>query len=371
MINEYLFLSDDHRTAVEAYRPDGVTAEISYIEKTPLWIASYSLRGKSEDNAKKLSDVHETIIKYSPFVLSCESSEYYNRALFPLVNKLERKLRKLLYLAASISDNNEAKGNIKQLEEKTFGEIFDLLFIDQNFIRDMKKRINADPNSEFKGNSNYSKQEIRSYLESRVEHPLWDIILGEEDVPALRTQFRKVQGYRNDIMHAHNIDKESFGKARYLFNKINKELDSAIGKLIGASEESLAKQKPEVNTAISSALKTMDFLSAFKDASLFSRSLESISALTEMLRSSRTSETTTALDSLNNRQMSQLSKSARLDEQILDVLNSCKALQESLRLEVEGFLHIPNEDNEPDKANKEEPRIHNNKGNPEEDSPNE
>mgnify|MGYP000887686395 FL=1 len=286
MINEYLFLSDEHRTTIEAYKPEGVAVEISSIVNTPLWFASFSLARKNEDSAKKLSEVHTTIMQYSPLVLSCESSEYYNRILFPLVNELERKLRKLLYLAASISDNDKAKENIKQLEEKDFGEIFDLLFIDQNFILDMKKRINAEAKSEFNGKSKYSKDEIKSYLESLVEHTLWDTILSEKDVPTLRSRFRDVQTYRNDVMHAHNISKELFRKARYLFNKINKEPDSAIGKLIGVSEEKPTERKPEVNTAISSALAAVDLSAlsdALKGASLSPAVLEMSSQMSKVL----------------------------------------------------------------------------------------
>lgn len=41
--NEYLFLSEEHRDEVEAYKPDGVTVEISNVENTPLWVAAYLL----------------------------------------------------------------------------------------------------------------------------------------------------------------------------------------------------------------------------------------------------------------------------------------------------------------------------------------
>lgn len=162
MINEYLFLSNDYRAAVEAYSPDSVSVDISNIEKTPLWTVTFSVPNKNEDSAKKLSEIHNMIMQYAPLVLSCESSEYYNRILFPLINELERKLRKLLYLAASISDNTNAKESIKQLEEKDFGEIFDLLFIDQNFILNMKKRINADLKSEFNGRANILKKRLKA-----------------------------------------------------------------------------------------------------------------------------------------------------------------------------------------------------------------
>lgn len=48
MINEYLFLSDWYRSAVEAYRPNNVMVEISNIENTQLWIAAFSVVAKTK-----------------------------------------------------------------------------------------------------------------------------------------------------------------------------------------------------------------------------------------------------------------------------------------------------------------------------------
>lgn len=302
MIHEYLFLTDENKADVEAYKPDGISVEISSIENTPLWVVTYSLPNKNEDSAKRLSGVHSFIMQYSPLVLSCESSDYYNRSLFPLLNELERKLRKLLYLAASISDNEKAKDSITQLEEKDFGEIFDLLFIDSNFILDMKKRINADSKSEFNGKSRYSKAEIRSYLDSLAEHTLWDAILGDKDVPTLRGRFRDVQKFRNAVMHAHNISKELFGKARYLFYKVNRELDAAIGKLMGATGDETTETRTDVNTAISSALAAMDLSAVsetLKSASVLSGATELSVQLSRVLRNLQPLQASSAMtDSL-------------------------------------------------------------------------
>lgn len=277
MVNEYLFLSDEYLLEIESYKPTGVTVELTNIENSLLWRIAYSLPKNDEKSANNLSEVHTYVMNYSPLILTCESSEYYNRTLFPIINKLERKLRKLLYLAASISDNQQAKVNIKQLEEKDFGEIFELLFIDRNFIIEMKKRINADGNSVFKGMSQFSKKEIEVYLGTLKENTLWDNILSEGDVPALRAQFREVQNYRNSVMHAHNINKAQFGKARYLFNKINEELDSAINRLMNIREEDFNLQEKDINTAIFSALTEQLKISQFYTA------IESFNLLTEKL----------------------------------------------------------------------------------------
>ena len=421
MINEYLFLSNDYRAAVEAYSPDSVSVDISNIEKTPLWTVTFSVPNKNEDSAKKLSEIHNMIMQYAPLVLSCESSEYYNRILFPLINELERKLRKLLYLAASISDNTNAKESIKQLEEKDFGEIFDLLFIDQNFILNMKKRINADLKSEFNGMSKYSKEEIKGYLDSLEEHTLWDVILGEKYVPTLRSRFRDVQSYRNNVMHAHNISKDQFGKARYLFEKINIELNAAIGKLIGVSEASPTEHRVNVNTAISSALAAMD-LSALSDvlknasqsiallemSSQISKMLEGVQplkgstaftealhglqllsvqssltealksiqplnnnqVLAETLRNANVFQTSPAMENFR-KQLSHLGEVMRPYQQMLDALKPYNAFQESLRSTTNGLPNNLNIDDDHDKTEKDNPKIDNDEENPEEDTPSE
>lgn len=263
MKNEYLFLSNEHRAIIEAYKPDRIKVAISEIEDTSLWITTLSLDGNNENSAKRLSNAHIDLMEYSPRVLSCESSEYYNRILFPLINKLERKLRKFLYLSAYISDSEKARESIKELESKTLGVIFDLLFIDQEFIKKMKKRINAK--EEFDGKAQYSKNEIHSYLDELEEQTLWDTIVGEESVPTLRRRFRDVYSFRNDVMHAHNIGNERFGKAHYLFNKINAELDDAIDNLMESTEKEIIKKGPDINTAILSAVEAMD-MSPIKQA---------------------------------------------------------------------------------------------------------
>lgn len=257
MTNEYLFSSNEHRTSIENYNPDGVATKILDIENSPLWIISFSLENRNEESAGRLSEIHSVIMDYSPLILTCESSEYYNKSLYPLINELERKLRKLLYIAASMSSDNGAKENIQHLEEKDFGEIFDLLFIDPRFIYDIKKRVNADAKSEFNGKSKFCKREIEVYLSSLEEHILWDAILSANDVPTLRRRFREVQSFRNDVMHAHNIDKESYGKAHYLFGKINRELNYSIAKLTGATENHSAELTTNVNTSLSMALSAM------------------------------------------------------------------------------------------------------------------
>ena len=74
--------------------------------------------------------------KFSPIALTNDSSEYYNKVLFPYINKFECKLRCFLYLKSTVSENPENFKNIQNLESKDFGEIYELLFTDANFTKE-------------------------------------------------------------------------------------------------------------------------------------------------------------------------------------------------------------------------------------------
>lgn len=68
-----------------------------------------------------------------------ESAAYFNKSLYPYFNEFERKLRKLLYLKSALQHDATASQNIKELESKDLGTIFELLFTDTQFIKDVKK----------------------------------------------------------------------------------------------------------------------------------------------------------------------------------------------------------------------------------------
>lgn len=89
------------------------------------------------------------------------------------------------------------------------------------------------------------------------EHRLWTVLLGDDCAETLCKSFSNLRNYRNDVMHAHNIDYEQFNAAQKLFKKVNEELDSAIGKLIGAREDNTEITSVDFNSTLSSALATI------------------------------------------------------------------------------------------------------------------
>lgn len=233
MIQEYLFVDTEHKTEIENYQPEGVDIEIYPIKNSSCWVLVCSMVGETRENAKCLSLVNEYIIStFNPIVLTNESSAYYNRMLFPLINELERKLRKLLYLKSALNRDERFADNISRLEEKTLGEIFTLLFSDPNFVNDVKKKINKEMNWQF------TKTQVLEEIQRISEVTTWGELIGDESVTELRNQFDQVREYRNDVMHAHNIDFKLYHKARKLFSKINEQLDEEIGKIISLRESS-------------------------------------------------------------------------------------------------------------------------------------
>ena len=252
MIQEYLFIDGTHKAEFEKYRYKTVNFEIYGIENSDCWIATCSIDGDNKENANALSVVHEYVMdNYSPIVLSNGCSAYYNKFLYPFFNEFELKLRKLLYLKSALSGDKSDCETIKDLENKDFGAIFALLFSDSQFIQNVKKSVNEKT-------WQFTKSEILDVLQEISENTLWDKLLGEDAVPSLRSNFVKVKEFRNDVMHAHNMNSASFSAALKLIKKINEQLNVELGKIIVDENVDEPANGVAFNVAMSNAIRDMD-----------------------------------------------------------------------------------------------------------------
>ena len=261
MIQEYLFLDDTHREAVEKYVPDKATREIYDIDNSTCWIVTYFLSKENEDSARVLSQINKYVVDhFKPTVLTNESSAYYNRKLYPHINEFERKLRKLLYLKSAIYHGEKKIDNIRDLESKDLGVIFELLFTDAEFVKTVRTKVNEKT-------WQFTKKEIVAVLQSITEDTVWNNLLGTEAVTSLSENFLTVKNYRNDVMHAHNIDTETYREAKKLFSTINGQLDSEIGLIIKKAEESPEETADSAfNEALNTALAAQNATSLLKQA---------------------------------------------------------------------------------------------------------
>lgn len=276
MIQEYLFTDKVKRNLVMNYLPNGIERSISMFENSENWIVTYSLSHNDLEAAKQLSAVDEYVMQhFQPTVLTNESAAFFNKALYPMANEFERNLRKLLYLKSANSKNDIATDVIKDLEEKELGKIFECIFTDEDYNKEVRNKVKRDITWQF------GKDELLRILNSIDEETLWDRLIGKNTVPTLRKEYLKVKDYRNDIMHAHNIDYSTYIDAKTIFRTINRELKSEI-----ELEIKTAKEKPDhkedngFNALLGSSLMKANLQDAFSKAflQLHAKSIENISA---------------------------------------------------------------------------------------------
>lgn len=249
MKQEYLFVEDTHKAEIESYKPENVRCSIQNIEDSTCWIAVYEVSGENLQSAKTLSKTNDYITsKFNPTILTNESAAYFNKSLYPYFNEFERKLRKLLYLKSALQHDATASQNIKELESKDLGTIFELLFTDTQFIKDVKKSINEK-------SWQFTRDEIINTINQLSESTLWDSLIGHETISILRSDFIRVKNYRNDVMHAHNMDAASYTSALGIIKKINDQLDDELNKLVKSPEPPTEFSEKSFNSALSQALE--------------------------------------------------------------------------------------------------------------------
>ncbi len=227
MILEYLFLETQSRKTIEEYIATHLPQkiDITYLDSGAqnFWAVRFELKGDNKDNAKTLTETNDSFVKrFHPITLINESSEYFNRLLYPLVNKFERLLRKYLYVKAAICNDKTVRKKITGLEAKDFGTISHLLFVDDDFCKEARAKINGAT----------SRADMLAILDEIKETTTWDTMVEKDTLAIVRENFEQLQCFRNDVMHAHNINFDSFKKAKAMFNEVNEQLQSEIDKTI-------------------------------------------------------------------------------------------------------------------------------------------
>ena len=259
MKQEYLLHTKEDYEKIRAYRPNNILFASCEIGDSGHYVAAFYLKNNDREAAKLLSNVNTFVKEHIPAatVLTDECSAYFNKTLYPQINSFERKLRKLLYLKSAVYTDSEAVSNIKDLEKKDLGEIYVLLFTDEHFIKETKAKVNDKSWS-------FSKQEIIETVSSLNECVLWDKLFDKETVTELRSRFQDVKQFRNDTMHAHNIDYKTFAETERLFGIINSQLDQAINELMPENGDHPKLESPDrYNETLSTALKNASLAERF------------------------------------------------------------------------------------------------------------
>lgn len=248
MIQEYLLQDENIKKNISDYKPEKSSIKLYQVEKGKCWYAQISVNGSNEQAARDLSDIDMYVQgHFAVTLLRSDCSEYFTNKLYSLLSSFERTLRKLLYIFSAINNDDESAKNIKELEKKTIGQIFTMLFIDDAFVSSIKAIIKGANRDIF------SKDYILTLISSVDEKTVWDSLMGDDIVPTLRKNFQEVRSIRNNVMHAHNINWNKYENSRKLLRKIIKEMDTALDDV--SIKESIATKKPSYNHTLSDALK--------------------------------------------------------------------------------------------------------------------
>lgn len=223
---EYLCKNENYKDIIDSL---DFNEKITFKEdKTnELCILSFEMASESKDSAKILSDtkakISECPIKNDMFLLVDESSEYFNKELYPLYNKFERLLRKVLYLVSTKENNSSAFDIAKQLETFDFGKIYEKVFTSKAFNNNIKTIVNDK--------LPYSKNEIIEKINNIEEVTVWDELLKNCN-NFISNHFLVIREHRNDIMHAHNISYLSYTNALKIIKEANNNLEEVIKKCL-------------------------------------------------------------------------------------------------------------------------------------------
>ena len=181
-----------------------------------------------EERAKKLDRLSERIgDKYADLykIVSSESSQYFCERIYPLIVKIETKLRYALYVSRALFENgNVDKDSFKigqktkkEIEEADFGEIYEAVFTDAD-LQGKVKDINGQK---------LTKADLIKKIESVDEHSLWEQIVGT-NYNYIVEHFLEIKNYRNDVMHNHLLTYEQYVCEQTILNHAIEEFDRVI-----------------------------------------------------------------------------------------------------------------------------------------------
>lgn len=275
---EYLTDSKRIKDDLTSYKLEGVDVSAQHFKGASYSAIIFNTPGENEKSAKILSDVDETVkTKYQAVkTLRNDSSEYFCNHLYAAIGEFERKLRKLLYIASSINGGRKSSNAIGELENETLGKIFQTIFSDPQFISSMCKALKRWNKNQF------SKEEFLTFVKNlktqaqeTEENITWDQLLDSNIAPTLRRRYSDITKYRNDVMHSHNINWDTYRDAQQLFKIVNSEIDVALN--VAFTDEFSKYVKPDFNKVLEFTLAVQTVREAWEQAtSAFSATIREI-----------------------------------------------------------------------------------------------
>lgn len=220
----------------------------------------FCIRGmddESEEQQLKALECADALIRriieqYKIFYINTiwdDVSIYYGKALYPQIVDIENLLRKIIYIFMIKNSGSkwveqsipkEVKESIQKTQDKSREKVHNMLvdclysadfkdlgiFFFANYTHqlDYQKLIRK-----LKLTENQTKEKIDELIEQYEAKSNWDRYFSEKiDVENLEEKWRKLYGYRNQVAHSKNIDKDDYDNAIRLIQ----ELESAFNECL-------------------------------------------------------------------------------------------------------------------------------------------
>ncbi len=213
------------------------------------YLLTLKVLDETEKGAEALSEYHIQIKqilldnKITFRILLNEAAQYFAKDLFPLLCEFETKLRKFIQ-SAMFDINEQAEQEIISrlkkfeiikkednvlsenfLEFSDLGEIIDFLFSNDELYKEFENYKKKQ------GNIYRTKEDLIKFIENSDKQRVWDKYFSENFSDSiLPEKIFEIKGYRNDVMHFHEIDGEKYSNAKNAIKLVIADLDKQLKK---------------------------------------------------------------------------------------------------------------------------------------------
>ena len=276
----FLVRGEDARSELDALSlPDGVSRDSRPCEASGgrLRFVSLATPTSTIRDAIALANLRDSLPESGDRkIIRDDASAKFGEILYPRLSRFERGLRAAMTLAICVNQDNFDSEIIANLEDHSgLGSLESALFDETDFVR----RIRAVATALKDKKRVPSKAELMKDLEAASELTLWEDLFGEDDLPALRKNYRWIKGCRDGVMHLHTIRAGWYKSARRTLELVNHELDDYIERMRKAKsfdEESIKRANASVTRANDIFTREMrEQLSSLATSMLSSHELQS------------------------------------------------------------------------------------------------
>lgn len=230
-------------------------------------VVTISVNSDSIDAARVLSEIRDDVLGEcgnSIRMLEDGPSEKFERVLFELIATFERRFRELLIVSICDEKGSLDDDLIGMLEEKTLGELFEIVFTDQEFNNRVKSKVND------KKSRRFEKKDLVKNIGQMEENTLWSQYFNDDWLSTVAEEHENIRDFRNDVMHAHRMSYKDYRRARTLAEKANREMGRVIyirsthvdftsfSKVVSGFAESISKIMTQIDlSGITRLLETL------------------------------------------------------------------------------------------------------------------